>query len=193
MARAVTNTLKVALVVGLASLDAPNGRGRAGRADLDPPGLQRIGDLPGQFNGDHTVVVAGRFHHHIVGQFEFALEVAGRDAPVQEGARSLQLVLGLAAGDDKEVWLRRDFKLVGREAGGGQGDPVAVVAGLFHVVGRIAAVFLTPHRAVDEVRYAVDTDHRPIEGRKVIGRSHFHLLRTSKLDLERRPEARAPP
>lgn len=180
-ARAVSGLAAPALGSGCARLclvfvETPHIRG-AGGVDLDAPGLQRLWHFPAQIDRKHAVVVTGGLDHDMIGQLELALKVARRDATMQIRAPVVIVALGPAAGDDQEVRLRGDFELMGCEPCRGQGDSIAVVAGLFDIVGGLVAISLRPHRAIDKVRHAVDADHRPVEGGEIIGRSHFHLLR----------------
>ena len=71
----------------------------------------------------------------VVGQVELPLEVAGRDAAIQELALGF---LGLAAFDGDDVLLCSDRDFIGRETRNRQRDLVTVFREAFDVVGRVA-------------------------------------------------------
>jgi len=72
----------------------------------------------------------------VVGERELALEVAGRDAAMQEG---LLVLLALAAFERQNVLLDRQRDLGRREAGERDRDLEAVLVETFDVVGGIAS------------------------------------------------------
>ena len=103
--------------------------------DGDPPRLHGLGNFPDQFDLEQAVVEGRALDLDVVRQVELALEVPGRDAPVEELALGL---LGLAAFDRDDVLLGRDRDFVRRETRDRQRDLVTVFGQPFDVVGRIA-------------------------------------------------------
>ena len=112
---------------------------------------------------------------NVVGQVELPLEVAGRDAAIQELALGF---LGLAAFDGDDVLLCSDRDFIGREARDRQRDLVTVFREAFDVVGRVA--FLgAALGGLGEVEKTIETDGRPEEGSEVIS-AHSQILLGAK-------------
>ena len=97
--------------------------GRRRAIDGDPPRLHGLGDFPDQFDLEQAVVEGCILDLDVVGQVELPLEVAGRDAAIQELALGF---LGLAAFDGDDVLLCSDRDFIGREARNRQRDLVTV-------------------------------------------------------------------
>ena len=68
-------------------VSTPSGR------DRDGAGLHGLGQLAHELDMQQAVFQAGSFHHHMVGELEFPLETAGRDAAMEEGALLLLALL----------------------------------------------------------------------------------------------------
>ena len=104
-------------------------RGRA--ADRDAARLHRLGDLPPQVYDEQAVLEAGALDLDVIGKGELALEVARRDAAMQERAL---LLVALAALQRKDVLLDRQIDLVRLETGESDGNLEAVLVEAFDVV-----------------------------------------------------------
>jgi hypothetical protein len=87
-----------------------------GAVDLDPARLHGLGDLPLQVDDEQAVLEAGALDLDVVGERELALEIARRDAAMQEG---LLFPLAPAALEGQDVLLDGQRDLVRRESGEG--------------------------------------------------------------------------
>src|ERR1700753_600271 len=147
-----------------------------GAADRDAARLLRLGDLPLQVDDQQAVLETGTPDFDMVGKRELALEVARRDATMQEG---LALLLALAAFEGQHVLLDRQGDFVRREAGERDRDLEAVLVETFDVVGGIG---LLAHAlgGFGEVEQTVESDDRTIQGRK-INSAHSQILLKSKM------------
>jgi molecular chaperone IbpA len=117
-----------------------------------------------QLDPKQAVGELGARHPDEVGELEAALERAGGDADMQEIAVAAA-ILALSR-DHQHVLLRRDVDLVALEPGDGERDPVAVVAQLLDVEGRIIVLFGAV-RALQEIEQSVEADGRAAIGGKV--------------------------
>src|ERR1700761_9443694 len=99
----------------------------------------------------------------MVGERKLALEVASRDAAVQEG---LAFLFALPAFEGQDVLLDRQFDPVGLESGERDRDLEVVLVEAFDVVGGIALLADTLG-GFGEVEQTVESDGRPEQGRKI--------------------------
>src|SRR5215470_641026 len=109
-------------------------RGPAGAPDLDLAHAA-LGLPPHEIDMQKPVVEPGRLHLDALGEHEGTLELARGDAAMQIDALALLLLL---AAHDELVVLDDETKILQREAGDGQGQTQRLLAGLLHVVGRVA-------------------------------------------------------
>src|SRR6202012_3729388 len=111
----------------------------------------------------------------MVGERELALEVARRDAAMQEVPAFL---VALATFEGQDVLLDRQLDLVRLEAGERDRDLEAVLVEAFDIVGGIP---LLAHAlgGFGEVEKTVKADGRPKEGRK-INSAHSQILLREK-------------
>lgn len=116
----------------------------------------------------------------MVCKLESLLERTQRQPVVQIG--DLGRRFALATTDHKQVGQRRDFQLIGAEAGDRQADPVTVVGGLLDVVRRIVAPAHALQRVLDQDGHVVGADERSIERGKVVSSSHVHLLKREQVE-----------
>ncbi|MHC2288712.1 hypothetical protein ACVIJW_004582 [Bradyrhizobium barranii subsp. barranii] len=100
--------------------------------DGDAPRLLRLGDLPLQVDDEQAVLEAGALDLDVIGKGELALEVARRDAAMQERAL---LLVALAALQREDVLLDGQIDLVRLETGERDGNLEAVLVEAFDVVG----------------------------------------------------------
>ncbi len=112
----------------------------------------------------------------MVGKAELALEGARRDTLIEIFALAL---LGLAAFDRHRVLLGGNGNLVGREAGNGKRNLIAVFVQPLDIVGRVVTL-ADALRGFDEVEKAVEADGRAPEGCEVVC-AHSQILQKSKL------------
>src|ERR1700751_5743636 len=84
-----------------------------GAADRDATRLHRLGDLPLEVDDQQAVLEAGALDLDVVGERELALEIARRDAAMQE---ALLFLLALAALEGQDVLLDRQRDLVRHES-----------------------------------------------------------------------------
>src|SRR6201999_4320224 len=105
-----------------------------------------------------------------------ALEVASRDAAMQEGPLFL---FALAALERQDVLLDREFNFIRLESGERDRDLEAVLVKAFDVVGGIG---LLAHAlcGFGEVEKTVESDGRPEQGRKIYS-AHSQILLKSKM------------
>src|SRR6185437_9833089 len=143
---------------------------RGGSADRNATRLHRFGDFPLQLDDEQAVLEAGALDLDVVGQREPALEVARRDATMQEGPL---LLLALAAFERQHVLLDRESDFIGRKSGERHRDLEAVLVETFDVVGGIG-LFGGPLDLVENVEKAVEPDGRPPEGSPII--PHIQIL-----------------
>src|SRR6185436_2929875 len=108
---------------------------------------------------------------HMVGKAELALERARGDTLIQVFALA---VLGLAAFDGHRVLLGGNGNLVGREAGDGERNLIAVFAQPLDIVGRVI-ILARALRGFDQVEKAVEADGRTPEGCEVVC-AHSQIL-----------------
>src|ERR1700730_7168251 len=108
-------------------------RGRA--VDRDAARLHRLGDFPLQVDDQQAILEPGSPDLDMVGEGELALEVARRDAAMQEG---LAFLVALPALEGQHVLLDRQFDLIRLESGERDRDLEVVLVEAFDVVGRIA-------------------------------------------------------
>jgi hypothetical protein len=125
---------------------------RADADGLDP----RLGLRALEIEVQQPVVEPGALHLHPFRQHEGALELPRGDAAMQEDA-PLGIVL-LAAADHQLVVLLRDLQVVHGEAGDGQRDAQAVIAGLLDIVGRVAIGALA--HAVEHLLEVVEAEEQ---------------------------------
>lgn len=95
---------------------------------------------PGEIDREQAVLQFRSRNFHALGEQETALELAGRNAPVQVLSA---LVVELPAPDDQLVFLDRDIEFLTRETGNGERDAIAlgmIVLALdpLDIVGRVA-------------------------------------------------------
>ena len=106
-------------------------------ADID--GLDdRVGNGALQVHMQQPVHQPGTRNLDTFGKHEGALELAGRDAAMQE--YPLRSVIGLTAADNQLPVLEGDREILFREAGNSQRYAEGVLARLFNVVGRISVI-----------------------------------------------------
>jgi hypothetical protein len=99
----------------------------------------------------------------VVGKGELELEVAGRDAVMNEGPLFL---VALAALQREDVLLDRQLDFIRLETGERDRDLEVVLVEAFDVVGGIALLAHTLG-GFGEVEQAVESDGRPKQGRKI--------------------------
>src|ERR1700751_1408479 len=107
---------------------------RRGTADRDATRLHRLGDFALQVDDEQAVLEAGALDLDMVGERELALEVARRDAPMQEG---LGFLFALAALKGQDGLLDRQFDLIRLESGERDRDLEVILVEAFDVVGGI--------------------------------------------------------
>ncbi len=151
-------------------------RGRGG--DLDAAGLEGFRKFALERDGQKAVAEAGVRHHHIVGQLEVPLEVAGGQPPVQVGFG--RVVGGLAALHGEQVRLGFHVQFLGLEARDRHLDPVGVLARRLDVVGRVAPRSIGLGRLLDQRGEMVEAHGGAIEGGEVDG-THVGILLKSKV------------
>src|SRR5690348_11361647 len=117
----------------------------------------------------------------MVGKRETPLERAVGDPSVDEVVALLVRLVGLAAGDEQHVLLRRDVDLVGLESGDRELDAIIVLALLDEVERRIVFLGLPEVRILEHVEQPVETDGRTPERRKVKSTTHNHVLQCERL------------
>jgi len=100
--------------------------------DGDAPRLHGLGNLALKLDDQQTILEASALDLDVVGQGELALEVAGRDAAMQE---SPLFLVALAALERQYVLLDRQIDLVRLETGERDGNLEAVLVEAFDVVG----------------------------------------------------------
>jgi hypothetical protein len=110
-----------------------------------------------QLDAEQAVVEAGARHRHIIGEVEATLERTVGDATMHELAL-FALDLGLLAGDDQLVGLRRHVDLVGREAGDGDRDAIGVFTATLDVVRRVIVDGDIARGRFEQVEQAVEPD-----------------------------------
>src|SRR6185437_2126948 len=148
---------------------------RGSAVDLNAARLHRLGDFPLQVDDQQAVLEPGAPDLDMVGERELALEIARRDAAMQEGPAFL---LVLAALERQDVLLDRQLDLVRPEAGERHRYLEAVPVEAFDVVGGIA--FLAHALGgFGEVEQAVEADGRPEQGRKIYS-AHSQILLGAK-------------
>src|SRR6185312_15586031 len=165
---------------------------RGGAADRNAARLHRFGDFPLQLDDEQAVLEAGALDLDVVGQRELTLEVARRDATMQEGPL---LLLALAAFERQHVLLDRESDFIVRKSGDRHRDLEAVLVETFDVVGGIA-LFGGPLDLVENVEKAVEPDGRPPQGSPII--PHIQILLGARWvragsDTVRRPSHSAGP
>src|SRR4051794_21614932 len=147
-------------VAELCFLRLGRGRGldrrRLAAADVDLARLHRLGDLALQRDAEQAVGQLGAADPDEIGKLEAALEGAVGDPHVQEIA-VLAPLLAAAAGDGQHVLVRDDLDILALEAGHGKRDPVAVLAELLDVEGRII-VLLGAAGALQEIEQPIEAD-----------------------------------
>ncbi len=153
----------------------PSFRARSGRGwcgDLDPAGLQRLGDLAHQVDMQHPVAMRGAGDADMVGQSEAAFEGAGGDAAMQVGAPGL--LGGLLGGDDQRAVLDLDSQFIGGKARHGNRDAIGILGGLFDIVGGVGRLGdIGGQNPVHQVGDPVETNGCAVE-RRHINVTHSH-------------------
>jgi len=138
---------------------------RDGAVDRDATRLLRLGDFALQVDDEQAVLEAGALDLDVVGKGELALEVAGRDAVMQEGPPFL---VALPAFEGQDVLLDRQFDLIRLESGERDRDLEVVLVEAFDVVGGIALLadalggFGEVEQAV-EIRWPTETGAKNLQ------------------------------
>ena len=136
MVPARLGSIRAVRVSGQAARDFDLGDvARVGAVDRDPARFHRLGDFPLQVNDQQAVLEAGAPDLDMVGERELALEVARRDAAMQE---SLAFLVVLPALEGQDVLLDRQLDLIRLESGERDRNLEAVLVEAFDVVGGIA-------------------------------------------------------
>src|ERR1700686_4603014 len=106
-------------------------------ADRDRARLLGLGDLAHQVDVQETILEARAFHLDEIGELEYALEGARRDALIEDLA-ALAFLLGVfLAADGQRVLLGYDGQLRLIEARDRDRNAVRILAGPLDIVGRI--------------------------------------------------------
>ena len=138
---------------------------RGGAVDRDAARLHRFRDFPLQVDDEQAVLEAGALDLDVVGQRELALEVARRDAAMQEG---FPFLVALPTLEGQDVLLDRQFDLIRLESGERDRDLEVVLVEAFDVVGGIALLadalggFGEVEQAV-EIRWPTETGAKNLQ------------------------------